>query len=72
MSNESETERRKHTIAQTMQLHRLGLLLSSSCIAVMSWAAVMSCVVIVVVRTVVTMSCVVNVVEERERADVAV
>ena len=43
-----------------MRLHRLGLLLSSSCIVVMSesWAAVVSCVV--------------NVVVERERADVAV
>ena len=71
MSNESETKRRKHTIAQMMQLHRLGLLLSSSCIAVMSWAAVVSCVVVVVIRTVVTVLCVVNVVEERERADVA-
>ena len=36
------------------------------------WAAVVSCVVVVVVRTVVTVSCVVNVVVERERADVAV
>ena len=67
MSNESETKRRKHTIAQTMRLHRLGLLLSSSCIVVMSWAAVVSCVVVAVVRIVVTVSCVVNVVVERER-----
>ena len=58
--NELETKRRKHTIAQTMRLHRLGLLLSLSCIVVMSWAAVVSCVVVVVVRTVVMVSCVVN------------
>ena len=72
--NELETKRRKHTIAQTMRLLRLGLLLSSSCIVVMSWewAAVVSCVVVAVVRIVVTVSCVVNVVVERERADVAV
>ena len=44
-------QKKKHTIAQTMQLHRLGLLLSLSCIVVMSWVAVMSCVVVVVVRT---------------------